>query len=435
MRATLPVIILIFTTFQRGLTNEDSANQDGDLGSSCNSGHCSVEDEGPCQDDGQQKLYRWDPVKVGYKRKLRLEGEKVYTMITRAIQPALFEIPDFLSSEEADHIVDVAYGVGFSKSDIHLDPVAKNHAQTLRSTEGHSNSSAGYFLNWDFDRDYQITKDEVITFAQKFKYLYLSMEEVDEMIKNLELKEFDDGIVEYPEWRSFKTHAIDMYMNDMKEKHPHHRDRFSDQVWLFQNADADDILKRLRERVYKLTRLQKGIVYGGEPLQVVKYGAHGHYHAHYDSSRKSDYPDGTKCCHYDLSSARLAKCRICRYITILYYLNDVEEGGETAFPVADMKDFNETKFRDRKDGDRFNLKEYCKTANIVVPAKKGKAIMWYNYELDGNTGWMSHRDDRSLHGGCVVKKGMKYIANNWLPAPENDSAHLRSEYFVDPDEE
>ena len=33
---------------------------------------------------------------------------------------------------------------------------------------------------------------------------------------------------------------------------------------------------------------------------------------------------------------------ICRYITILYYLNDVEDGGETAFPVADMKDFNET---------------------------------------------------------------------------------------------
>jgi len=52
----------------------------------------------------------------------------------------------------------------------------------------------------------------------------------------------------------------------------------------------------------------------------------------------------------------MAKCRICRYITILYYLNDVEDGGETAFPVADMKDFNETEFRDRKDGDRFNLK-------------------------------------------------------------------------------
>ena len=27
---------------------------------------------------------------------------------------------------------------------------------------------------------------------------------------------------------------------------------------------------------------------------------------------------------------------ICRYFTILYYLNNVEDGGETAFPVADM---------------------------------------------------------------------------------------------------
>ena len=46
------------------------------------------------------------------------------------------EIPDFLSPEEADYIFDVAYGVGFSKSDIHLDPVPKDHAKTLRSTEG-----------------------------------------------------------------------------------------------------------------------------------------------------------------------------------------------------------------------------------------------------------------------------------------------------------
>ena len=29
-----------------------------------------------------------------------------------------------------------------------------------------------------------------------------------------------------------------------------------------------------------------------------------------------------------------------RYITILYYLNDVEGGGETAFPVADNETLN-----------------------------------------------------------------------------------------------
>lgn len=53
-------------------------------------------------------------------------------------------------------------------------------------------------------------------------------------------------VVGYEEWRSLKTHAIDMYMNDMKEKHPHHRDRFSDQVWLFQHVDPT--LLRLKQR-------------------------------------------------------------------------------------------------------------------------------------------------------------------------------------------
>lgn len=46
------------------------------------------------------------------------------------------EIPDFMSPEEADHIVNLSEEYGFAKSDIHLDPVAKQHAQTLRSTEG-----------------------------------------------------------------------------------------------------------------------------------------------------------------------------------------------------------------------------------------------------------------------------------------------------------
>ena len=53
------ILLLIF--FQRGLT-EDSALQESSK--SCSFGSCSVEDEGPCEDDGEAKLYRWDPVKV-----------------------------------------------------------------------------------------------------------------------------------------------------------------------------------------------------------------------------------------------------------------------------------------------------------------------------------------------------------------------------------
>ena len=40
----------------------------------------------------------------------------------------------------------------------------------------------------------------------------------------------------------------------------------------------------------------------------------------------------------DLDKVRLTDLNY-RYITILYYLNDVEEGGETAFPVADSEGY------------------------------------------------------------------------------------------------
>lgn len=32
---------------------------------------------------------------------------------------------------------------------------------------------------------------------------------------------------------------------------------------------------------------------------------------------------------------------IFRYVTVLFYLNTVEEGGETTFPVADNRTYNE----------------------------------------------------------------------------------------------
>lgn len=34
-------------------------------------------------------------------------------------------------------------------------------------------------------------------------------------------------------------------------------------------------------------------------------------------------------------------CRTPRYITVLFYLNSVEGGGETAFPVADNRTYDE----------------------------------------------------------------------------------------------
>ena len=59
--------------------------------------------------------------------------------------------------------------------------------------------------------------------------------------------------------------------------------------------------------------------------------------------------------------------------------------------------------------------------------------MWYNHLVDEKTGWLGELEDRSLHGGCDVKKGEKWIANIWLTAPYADSVDTPSMYFDEED--
>lgn len=61
-----------------------------------------------------------------------------------------------MTPEEADHIIELAEGSGFAKSDIHLDPKAKEHAQTLRSMEG--NAMLKYYI---------LIPSKIVQFARK----------------------------------------------------------------------------------------------------------------------------------------------------------------------------------------------------------------------------------------------------------------------------
>ena len=86
------------------------------------------------------------------------------------------------------------------------------------------------------------------------------------------------------------------------------------------------------------------------------------------------------------------------------------------------------------DEDKFNLMEFCHDGKLVVAPKRGKAIMWYNHFVDEETGWLGERDDYTLHGGCGVKKGFKWIANNWITAPDASLAHIRSNFEIKEEE-
>jgi len=388
--------------------------------------HCYKDEEDePCfYEDYEERLYQWDPVERGYERQLELENGKFYTMRTVAVKPKLFEIPNFLTAEECEHIIASAGIRGLQSSSLFFDKFAlanKNY------TKGHSKQVAGDFEIWDKNGDGVITMEDIKQFAVNTRFLYLKDEDITEMFKEMKLDCFDDGEISREEFDTLNSHAINEYMAALRETHPRFRDRYSEQTWLKQDEGADSILRNLRERIKRLTKLPTRIIEGGEPLQVLHYDVNGHYHAHFDGQSKKNLAN-LECCQFK-PHASPTECRLCRYITILYYLNDVEEGGETAFPVADDDTYDHNSFVRRQKGDFYNMSEFCYNSTTVVKSERGKAVMWYNHNLDEH-GWLGDRDDFALHGGCDVRKGEKWVANNWIPAPEYETRHLESMYAV-----
>ncbi|XP_033141633.1 prolyl 4-hydroxylase 5 [Brassica rapa] len=68
-----------------------------------------------------------------------------------------------------------------------------------------------------------------------------------------------------------------------------------------------------------------------------------------------------------------------RIATFLMYLSDVDEGGETVFPMS--------------------------SSGLSVSPKKGDAVLFWNNRPDGS------QDPSSLHAGSPVIKGNKWAAN------------------------
>ena len=77
-----------------------------------------------------------------------------------------------------------------------------------------------------------------------------------------------------------------------------------------------------------------------------------------------------------------------RIMTSFVYLSDVEEGGETTFPL--LKD--------------------SEGRMLTVTPRKGQAVLWPN-TLDDKPNQI---DERTRHEAMAVRKGVKYAANAWI---------------------
>lgn len=86
-----------------------------------------------------------------------------------------------------------------------------------------------------------------------------------------------------------------------------------------------------------------------------------------------------------------------RFATILFYLNEGMEGGETSFPRWLNGETNEV---------------------LKVKPEVGKAILFYNQLPDGNY------DERSEHAALPVTKGEKWLTNLWVWVSEVKQSSL-----------
>ena len=345
-------------------------------------------------------------------------------MKTISLEPLAFEIEDYLTEDECNAIIAKAIEIGLQKSITHKDA-----------------DSRSYHI-FDIDKDQLLDLDEMRVTLEQNHDVNLNDEDIIEMYRVLGVDTNGDHKLSRSEMYAFSPDLLHQYIKyELLPNSPWKHSRFSDQSWLFHPKDYTESITNIHHRLYDLFDLYsipQYILEDSYPLQVVHYGVNGKYNAHYDSA---DADREGKCCH--TRSAREKRrnmpCKSCRFMTVLYYLSTAEEGGDTVFPLSNQEDhnkrFNEAAAMNNEeielDGDddleryhsihwrmsKGNLPEvYCSADadNLKVSAVRGKAVIWFNHLVDGETKWMGAQDVYSMHTGCPVLKGEKWIANHWI---------------------
>ncbi|XP_016421943.1 transmembrane prolyl 4-hydroxylase [Sinocyclocheilus rhinocerous] len=173
-------------------------------------------------------------------------------------------------------------------------------------------------------------------------------------------------------------------------------------------------------KVTRLTRLPSSLVDLSEPMEVVRYEQGGYSHAHHDSGPTNH---DSSCAHTHLAANNSASKQVaCRYLTALLHLNSADGGGETSFPVADNRTYEEEVLGDLSQ-------QYCDKGNLKVKPVAGTALLWYNHLSDGN-GWVGELDEFSLHGDCLVTRGFKWTGSVWVNIDPDQQRQERYQRLV-----
>lgn len=155
----------------------------------------------------------------------------------------------------------------------------------------------------------------------------------------------------------------------------------------FLTRGQDEVIYAIEHRLANWTHLPAG---HAEDMQVLRYQFNQTYGAHWDDLDENENPEG-------LGGGSV------RVVTVLIYLSDVEEGGETAFPHSRWLD------RERQTaGAKYSD---CAKDGVAALPRKGNAIMFWDTKVGS-----VRQDKYSMHAGCPVLKGTKWTAVKWIHA-------------------
>jgi len=138
--------------------------------------------------------------------------------------------------------------------------------------------------------------------------------------------------------------------------------RTSKNAWCQNDCYEDPIAKDIMHRIGNVTGIPEQ---NSEYLQLLRYDVGQYYKTHHD--------------YIEHQSSRQVGGRL---LTFYVYLNDVEAGGGTQFPVLDL----------------------------TVTPKKGRAVLWSSVKDEDP----NEKDERTTHQALPVVAGVKYGANAWI---------------------
>ncbi|XP_043711191.1 probable prolyl 4-hydroxylase 3 [Telopea speciosissima] len=148
----------------------------------------------------------------------------------------------------------------------------------------------------------------------------------------------------------------------------------------FLRRGQDKIIRDIEKRIADFTFIPAE---HGEGLQILHYEVGQKYEPHYDYfNDEFNTKNGGQ-----------------RIATVLMYLSDVEEGGETVFPAA-KANFSSVSW--------WNELSECGKKGLSVKPKMGDALLFWSMSPDATL------DPSSLHGGCPVIRGNKWSSTKWM---------------------